>query len=209
MDKKEYHQFLLRNKDDCLETIMANSFLTKSNKFVIKNKIKYNSLRLYLIIDNIFIELYICDVDFIKKIKMNIYIFVGGDYYIKKEILFYSTGYCENYDLNIYKISGQNAFSLINIVVDALYNTFSINILSEHKKYIHLEKGKYTYSGVDDLNKTIFKINNIFSNIKCIDDNILAKMIEYFKQNNLCDYIDENIIMEVITNKKFFDKFLF
>ena len=90
-----------------------------------------------------------------------------------------------------------------------LNNKFSIDIVNEHKELIDLEKGKYNYSNVDDLNKIIFKINNIFSDITCIDYIIIAKMIEYFKLNNLCDYIDENIIMEAITNKKFIDKFLF
>ena len=90
-----------------------------------------------------------------------------------------------------------------------LNNKFSIDIVNEHKELIDLEKGKYNYSNVDDLNEIIFKINNIFSDIKCIDGIMIAKMIEYFKRNNLCDYIDENIIMEAITNKKFIDKFLF
>ena len=203
---KEYNQFLLRNNDECLKAIDGNSFLTEEYKEFVCGLIRSNTRSLFLIIDNIYIELF-AYLD-LTQIIMFVNVFVDNEFFIIKEITFCSNDYSKNYSLDIHRY-GISLYSVIRVDEGVLNNKFSIDIVNEHKEFIDLEKGKYNYSNVDDLNEIIFKINNIFSDIKCIDGIMIAKMIEYFKRNNLCDYIDENIIMEAITNKKFIDKFLF
>ena len=203
---KEYQQFLLRNKDECLKAIADNSFLTERDKGFLCYLIECSTKAIFLIIDNIFIKLNA--IMSLNKIIMIVYVFVGDTFIIIKEITLCSDDYSKNYSLGIYRYINSLCRS-ITVDVNVVNNTFSIDKVNDCKELIDLEKGKYNYSNVDDLNKIIFKINNIFSDITCIDYIIIAKMIEYFKLNNLCDYIDENIIMEAITNKKFIDKFLF